>query len=1072
MKKYRIVLMLLAAALVAVASVGCSARAKKMYHLERADRLYNAGQYSQAEIEYLNVLRADPQNPDAMGRLGTIYFNEGRFQKAAPYLYKGCQLDTTNLDLHLKLSQIYLAIGMMKEAHSEAGFVLDRNSQDPEAPVYFAQSISTPADATATQNRLTSLAKNNGDNVGLETAQGVLVSQQHDYKTALADFQRALGLNSHFPLTYVALGNTYLQQDESSKAESALKAGADCASPRSPLQMEYGQFEIQSGNFAAAQNFFEGLTTRAPDFIPAWLGLAEVALDQKDFTDCSTALNKALAADADNVDALVLQARLDLANSNIAKGTDELERLVKLYPQAPRIHYQLALAYIVGNQPTKALNQLHEAVSLDINLVQASFLLAQMELQTGDTDSAVDLLKRMVAQRPSLAQAKLLLADAYRTQNNLNGAMEIYAQLQKVFPQNAQIPVLMGVIDAQQQNETAARQEFNRALQMDPNNEDAQEGMAQLDFNDQQYAAAQDRLEKIISRNPQQAMPQMILAKIYMAEGQTNQAEISLLKAAEMPGGSSAYLILAQIYSSANQNKDALDMLKLALGNNPKNVSALMLEGIIQANQKNYQAAADAYEQLLAINPQYSPALNNLAWIYCDNLGDLNKAFELAQRARQLLPNDPSTADTLGWVFFRKGDYTSAVNLFQDSANALSDNPEVQFHLGIAHYMLADETVARDALQSALDLHKDFPERSECQDCLSVLNIDPNTADAAATANLEKRISEQPNDPMAFTRLAAIYQRNNDSSKTIALCEKVLKASPQNFKADILLAQLLASSNPSRAYDLAKAAYQLKPSDTEVCATLGKMASLNGNDPWAYTLLEQASQSQPDNAQVQFDFANAAFCVGKISDAETAMQNALQGTLPAAESAEAQNFTNIVALYQNPDQSAAASPHVDEILSSHPDNAPALFASGIIQTQDGNPIGAERSYEQLLDRHPNCVIAQKELTILYARNLAEPDKAYPVAIKAREAFPDDPQVAKALAVILFQRGDYAGAANLFNSISDSASADAQVFYYLGISEFRLKNFDESKRSLRRAVSLNLSGPQATDARETLAELNN
>jgi tetratricopeptide (TPR) repeat protein len=1072
MKKYHVLLFFAAAAILVVAGAGCSAKVKKSYYLDHADRLYDAGQLDQAEVEYLNALRADPRNPVAMGRLGQIYFQEGRFQKAAPYLYNGCRLDTNNLDLHLKLAQIYLAVGMLKEAHNEAGYVLDRDSRDYEAPVFFAQSAPKAADIEAAQHQLSSLARNNGDNPGLETALGVLASRQQDFSAALARFQRALNLNNHFAPAYAALGNMYLQEDDARKAESALKAAADVAPARAPLRMEYGQFEIQSGNFTVAQSFFQDLTKQAPDYVPGWLGLAEVALNEKKLNDCSAALDKALAADPDNADALVLHARLNLANSNVSKATEELEHLANKYRQAPRIHYQLALAYIMGRQRAKALNQLHESVNLDPNFAQSSFLLAQLELQVGDTESAVDLLKRLVAQRPNLVPAQLLLAQAYQVQKNYDEALAICTQLEKEFPQNPQIAVLMGTIYAQKQNADAARQEFTRALGLEPDNADAQEALAELDFAAQQYSSSQARIEKVIAKHPQEALPEVLLAKIFLAQSQTNRAEIALLKAAELPDGAPAYLMLAQLYVDVNQDKDALDILNIALSKNPKDPAALLLLASVQSSQKHYRAAADAYERLLVISPQCGPALNNLACLYCDNLGNLDKAYDLAQRGHQLFPNDPSTADTLGWIFFRKGDYASALKLFHDSATGLPGNPEAQYHLGIANYMLANEDSARESLQGALNLSGPFPEHDECQNCLAILNIDPQNADATAQATLEKRISQQPDDPVAFVRLTAIYQRNNDSARTIALCKSVLKANPRNFKADILLAQLLAPNDPQKAFDYAKAAYQLKPDDAQVQATLGHMAFLNGNDQWAFNLLEKAAQNQPTDAQIQYDYADAAFCVGKFSDAQTAMQSALQGSLPASEVARAQNFTNIVAACQDAGAAAGAQGRAEDVLSSSPQDPPALFATAVIKAQQSDPAGAERNYETLLALHPDCTFAQKNLAILYAQNLVDPDRAYPVAVKAREAFPDDPQVAKALAMIFFQRGDYGRAAGLFTSVSGSTSADAQVFYYLGISEFHLKNRAQSKTSLQRALNLNLTGPQATDARQTLAELNN
>src|ERR1700685_3996995 len=121
---------LLVAALLAAVSTGCSAKAKKAYHLERANRYFDAGQYDQAEVEYINVLRSDRENFQAISRLADIYFEEGRLRHAAPFIFKAHQMATNDLDLNFKLGALYLASGKSKEAREEANFVLDRNPQD------------------------------------------------------------------------------------------------------------------------------------------------------------------------------------------------------------------------------------------------------------------------------------------------------------------------------------------------------------------------------------------------------------------------------------------------------------------------------------------------------------------------------------------------------------------------------------------------------------------------------------------------------------------------------------------------------------------------------------------------------------------------------------------------------------------------------------------------------------------------------------------------------------------------------------------------------------------------------
>ena len=71
--------------------------------------------------------------------------------------------------------------------------------------------------------------------------------------------------------------------------------------------------------------------------------------------------------------------------------------------------------------------------------------------------------------------------------------------------------------------------------------------------------------------------------------------------------------------------------------------------------------ARDAYERLLSINPNSISALNNLAYLYADRLNDLDKAYDLARKARDLQGNDPAIADTFGWVLSKRGEYQQAL---------------------------------------------------------------------------------------------------------------------------------------------------------------------------------------------------------------------------------------------------------------------------------------------------------------------------------------------------------------------------------------------------------------------------
>ena len=124
---------------------------------------------------------------------------------------------------------------------------------------------------------------------------------------------------------------------------------------------------------------------------------------------------------------------------------------------------------------------------------------------------------------------------------------------------------------------------------------------------------------------------------------------------------------------------------------------------------KDFPKARDAYEKLLSINPNFVPALNNLAYLYTERLNDLDKAYELARKARDLQGEDAAIGDTFGWVLYKRGDYQQALTILQESAEKAADNPEIQFHLGMTAYMMGQTDLAKVALKKAAERSQRFP---------------------------------------------------------------------------------------------------------------------------------------------------------------------------------------------------------------------------------------------------------------------------------------------------------------------------------------------------------------------------
>jgi len=112
-------------------------------------------------------------------------------------------------------------------------------------------------------------------------------------------------------------------------------------------------------------------------------------------------------------------------------------------------------------------------------------------------------------------------------------------------------------------------------------------------------------------------------------------------------------------------------------------------------------------------------ASNNLAYVMLQQGGNLDVAFAMAQTARRQLPDNPNSADTLGWAFYHKHVYTSAINLFKEAVKKEPDNALFNYHLGLAYARSGQAALARQQLDRVVKIKPDFPKIEELRQALA-----------------------------------------------------------------------------------------------------------------------------------------------------------------------------------------------------------------------------------------------------------------------------------------------------------------------------------------------------------------
>ncbi|WP_426527987.1 tetratricopeptide repeat protein [Bradyrhizobium sp. McL0615] len=891
----------LALSIAALAIAGCSEKAPtKDQILSRANEAFAAQRYSQAEKDYREVLRLAADDPVAMRRLAVLYYDQGQIAQAYPLLKKYAGLQPDDAEMQVKFGLALLATGDYAQAREAVLQALAKRPGDEQALSLLADATRTSEEVEDVRKMIEDLRKADQDRPSYHLALGSLSFRKGEKAGAETEFKKALVLDPKSATAHVALAMLYWSNNDLKAADQELKTAADLAPVTSPVRLRYADFKVRTGAAAEAKAMLEDINKQLPEYLPPRVALLKIACAEQQKDDCAARVQNILAQDPANFEAVYQDALISAKKGDTSKAIRELEFLSNAFPRNALVRYQLASAYLlsavnasevnVRKAIESAENRVSEAVKLDPKLEPAVLLFAELKIRKGNAAAAIEPLKELIKERPQTAQSNYLLATAYLAQRQNAEAASTYQQMETLFPKDPQPSFLLGNVLLAQGQQADARKAFERAAVISPDYLPATERLIDFEMADKQYATAMGRAQQQIDKDPKRAQPWALRAKVYLAQRDFAHAEPDLAKAVEIdPKFEAASLLLTQLYIATNRQDQAIAKLN-AFAEQNKSIPALVQLASIYEKDKNYTAARDAYEKLLAINGNNALALNNLAVVYSERLDQVDKALDLAKRARTNFPNNPNLTDTLGWVMYRKGDYRNALPLLQEGAANLTENPEVQYHLAMAQYMMGDEAAAKTGLQKAVQLSSAFPQKAEAQQRLAMLTIDAKTSTGDARAALDAYLQQQPRDPVALTRLARLQARDGSADQAIATYQKVIDANPLFAPAlrDLALAYLARGGDDSKAFDVAAKARQAYPEDAELAKTFGILNFKRGLFPQSAELLNQAAGSRRNDADIQLYLGKSYQQLKRWDDCKSALERALAIGLPAATRTDAQ----------------------------------------------------------------------------------------------------------------------------------------------------------------------------------------
>jgi tetratricopeptide (TPR) repeat protein len=509
------------------------------------------------------------------------------------------------------------------------------------------------------------------------------------------------------------LGKIYLRQ---------LSDGSTAVSSASP-----------SGNaldLAIAE--FEQIVTLTPKSVEDRMVLGQLYTVKHDPKKAEEEFKTAQAIEPESEDVVLNLARVYAESGDLDHAVKVIEA-VPADARSPRMEVALGAAYDQLKRPKDAIAAYQRATELDPSDEHTLDALGQALLNDNQLDEALKQYKALAAADPEDAGPLVHIGEIERRQGKYEDALAIIRKARKIDPTSLEAGYNEGLLlDVLGRYDEAAQvyekmvdqtshangaykdeEKTNRGIfldrlgaiyheqnktdqaiatyqkMIDMGGETALRGyQGEVDaYRDaKQFDKAIEVSRKAVEADPKNKDFKLMLAGELADQGKPDEG-LAMARAQldNTDNDRTVWLAIGQMDIRLKRWKDAEDAFNKAGTMTTKTEDRtylLFLRGELADRQKHYEPAEQFFRQALEVDPNSSMTMNYLGYMMADKGIKLTEALSLIRKAVELEPMNGAYLDSLGWVYFKLGQYELAEENLRQAVERDQTDPTVHDHLG------------------------------------------------------------------------------------------------------------------------------------------------------------------------------------------------------------------------------------------------------------------------------------------------------------------------------------------------------------------------------------------------------
>lgn len=752
-----------------LAACGWNPLASKEDYLARGNARFEEGKFGDAVIEYQKAVQKDPNFAEAYYRMGLAFERDNKPTEAFAAYRQTTEIAPDHLEALTRAADLALtryladprrprALYELIEQAAEKLLERDPNSFDgnrfrghlalsdgkPEAALEaFRKALAAQPNEPRTTTAVFECLRQLGRNAEAEQTALSLIEAQptfapiYDllyarYRDTKRDelaggiLERKIRNNPGNGFFVIQLAEHKLSLGRTAEAEALVEELTAKADATADTLRDAGDHYARRGQFDKALALYRrGVAAhpaRANEFRNR---MVEVQLATGRIEEASKTLDEVLAADPKAGYARSARASLRMARGTpqeVSTAIAEFEALVKDEPENLDYRMNLARALRAAGRNEEAQQQLLEVVRRNGNHVGALRELAQIRIANQEADLALQYAEQVLALAPQDPSARLVRTAAWALQGQYARIRPELERLAREFPNLPEVAFQRGLLELAEKRLEQAEKIFR--AQYRPGSPDVRplKGLVEVAFARNNPAQALALVEQEIRVHGETRERLELLAQTAARAGRLDAARLAWERmAATDPNNPSVLTALGLVAAAQGDRAAALKHLEKASAAAPGAAGPLAALAGVHYEAGERRKAIELYRKALALDAENAGIQNNLAYALAEEGADLQQALELARRAAQRYPNQPEFADTLGFVYLKRGETQAAIQVFRSAIARRPDLARLRINLAAAYLEVGDQTAARTELERAMAIASSPDERERVRQLLAKL---------------------------------------------------------------------------------------------------------------------------------------------------------------------------------------------------------------------------------------------------------------------------------------------------------------------------------------------------------------